>query len=284
MVTTTALAVAPGNDEQLRAWDGDEGAFWATNADAFEAAIAGFDTEFLDAAAISRTHRVLDVGCGTGSTSRAAARRAPEGCVLGVDLSSAMLAVARRRAAEEQLSNVEFLQADAQSHGFEPGSFDVAISRTAVMFFADRMAGLANVRRTLRPGGHLAMLVWQAPPRNEWFLELTHAMAAGRSLPIPPPDAPQPFNLSDPDVVHRTLAGAGFADVAVVGLEGEMVVGADAEAGFAFASGLLGWMLDGLDDDARRRALADLRRTIDRHTTSTGVRFGASTWLVTAHR
>ena len=81
----------------MRAWDGDEGAYWAANADPFERSIADFDPAFLDAAGVGRTDRVLDVGCGTGGTTIAAARLAPEGSALGVDLSAAMLAVARRR-------------------------------------------------------------------------------------------------------------------------------------------------------------------------------------------
>src|SRR4051812_14359467 len=92
-MVTTELPVHPGNLEQLRAWDGEEGAFWAANADIFEQAVAGFDPAFLDAAGIGRTDRVLDIGCGTGSTTRAAARRATAGSALGVDLSSAMLAL-----------------------------------------------------------------------------------------------------------------------------------------------------------------------------------------------
>jgi SAM-dependent methyltransferase len=133
-MVATKLPVHPGNAGQAHAWDGEEGAFWAGNPEMFERSIAGFDPVMFDRAAIRRTDRILDVGCGTGSTTRAAARLAPEGSALGVDLSAAMLAVARRTAAEQHLTNVEFLQADAQIHAFEPGMFDVAISRTTAMF------------------------------------------------------------------------------------------------------------------------------------------------------
>src|SRR4051794_5364364 len=128
-MVSAELHVHPGNVEQLRAWDGAEGAFWAANADLFERAIAGFDPALLDAAGIGPRDRVLDVGCGTGSPTRAAARRASSGFVLGVALSSAMLAIARRKVDEEGLPNVELMQADAQIHPLESASFDVAISR-----------------------------------------------------------------------------------------------------------------------------------------------------------
>jgi SAM-dependent methyltransferase len=282
MVATSTIPVDPGNLDQLRAWDGDEGGYWAANADAFERGIAGFDTAFLDAAAIGAADRVLDIGCGTGGTSLAAARRAPAGAVLGVDLSSAMLAVARRRAEEQGVRNVEFLQADAQIHRFDAAAFDAAISRTAAMFFADRVSALANIGRALLPGGRLVLLVWQPPPRNEWFLELTGALAAGRELPPPPPDAPHPFTLADPAVARDVVAAAGYTDVMVDGLNGVMDLGPDPRGAFDLMVGLLGWMLHGLDDDGRVRALDALRRTIERHSGPDGVRFGAAVWLISA--
>ena len=106
MTATSAVPVHPSNTEQLRAWDGDEGAYWAAHADHFDRAMAGYHDRFLAAAAHRRPDRVLDIGCGTGQTTRDAARAAGAGSALGVDLSSPMLDNARRRAAAEGLANV----------------------------------------------------------------------------------------------------------------------------------------------------------------------------------
>ena len=95
---------------------------------------------------------MLDIGCGTGQTTRDAARAASAGSALGVDLSSRMLDYARRRAAEEGVTNVTFAQADAQIHPFEPGAYDVAISRTAAMFFGDHVAAFTQHRPGPAPG------------------------------------------------------------------------------------------------------------------------------------
>jgi SAM-dependent methyltransferase len=281
---TTELPIDPGNRGQLRAWDGDEGEFWAANADTFEQSIAGFDPALFDAAALSSADRVIDVGCGTGSTTRAAARRAVSGWVLGVDLSSVMLATARRKADEEGLANIEFLQADAQIHPFRPGSFNVAISRTAAMFFTDRVAALTNIGRALIPGGRLVLLVWQPPARNEWFTELTGALAAGRQLPPPPADSPHPFTLADPAVVREAVAASGYGDINLVDLDGVMALGPDPDGVYEFVLGQLGWMLQDLDETGVRRAQEALRRTIDTHSGPDGVRFPAAVWLVTARR
>jgi SAM-dependent methyltransferase len=281
---TNSLQVDPGNAEQLRAWDGDEGAYWAAHTDTFDLSIAAYHQPFLDAAALTSDDRVLDVGCGTGQTTRDAARAASAGSALGVDLSSAMLEVARRRAADEGITNIGFRQLDAQIYPFEGGAFDVAIARTSATFFADRVAGLANVGRALRPGGRLVLLTWQAFSRQEWIREFSAAFAAGRELPAPPPEAPGPFTLAEPDVIHRVLADAGYTDVTLDDRRELMWFGNSPDDSCEFVLGLLGWMLERLDDAARGRALEALRTTTAAHQTPEGVRYESAAWVIRATR
>lgn len=105
MTATNAVPVHSSNAEQLRAWDGDEGAYWAEHADYFDRSVTAYHEQLFATAAITSADRVLDIGCGTGQTTRDAARAAAEGSALGVDLSARMLEVARRRAAEEGVTN-----------------------------------------------------------------------------------------------------------------------------------------------------------------------------------
>lgn len=282
--TSSAVSVDPANREQLQAWDGDEGAYWAVHADHFERALDRYDGPFFAAAAIGAADRVLDVGCGTGKTTRDAARVAPAGSALGVDLSSAMVAVARQRAVDEGIHNVRFEQVDAQIHPFEPDAFDVAIGRTSVTFFADRVAGLTNIGRALRRGGRLVLLTWQPMPQQEWIREFSTAFAAGRDLPAPPPEAPGPFTLDDPDVIGSVLDAAGYIDVRLDGRREPMWFGADADDAYRLVLGLLGWMLAGLDDDGRAAAQDALRATIAAHATPDGVLYDSATWITRATR
>ena len=283
MSAVNAVPVDSSNVEQLRAWDGDEGEYWADHADYFDRSVAPYHECLLAAAEIGEADRVLDIGCGTGQTTRDAARAASSGAALGVDLSSRMLDHARRRAVEEGVTNATFAQADAQIHRFEPAAFDVAISRTAAMFFGDHVAAFRNISKALRPGGRLVLVTWQPLEGNEWVREISGALAIGRDLPAPPADA-GPFALSSPDRVRSLLTTAGFTEIELEGTTAGMWFGTDTDDAHRFVLGLMGWMLEGLDDASRARAIDALHATMAGHTTPEGVLFGSAAWTIQATR
>jgi len=223
------------------------------------------------AADIRPGDRVLDIGCGTGQTTRQAARASGAGSAMSVDLSAQMIELARGLARAHNVNNVGFEQADAQIHPFPGDGFDVAISRTGTMFFGDPTAAFANIARAVRTGGRLALLTWQGPERNEWIRELSGALAVGRDRPVPPRGVPGPFAQADPDQVKAVLSGAGFGQIRWEGLSGPMRFGADADGAYAFVLGLMGWMLEGLDHAQRQQAVDRLRDTICQHATAGGV-------------
>ena len=264
--------VAVANVEMAQMWDG-EADEWIANADRYDATDRFINARVEAEVQIAPRDRVLDIGCGTGKSSRDAARRARDGWVLGVDLSSRMLDDARRRSADEGLTNVEYLCADAQVHPFEPDSFDVAISGFGAMFFADPVAALTNVRRSLRPGGRIAFVAWQRFEHNEWLTTIFDALAAGRDLPAPAPGQPGPFGLADPEAVTKLLRDAGFADGRLTSMSEPMWLGASADEAWTFVSdmGLVRGLTNDLGDDDRLRAMAELRRRIAHRATPDGV-------------
>jgi SAM-dependent methyltransferase len=166
----------------------------------------------LGAAALRAGERVLDVGCGGGKTSLAAARLVgAEGAVIGADLSTPLTALAKRRAGEADAQNVSFRVVDMQVETVEGGPFDVALSQFGVMFFDEPVSAFANIRAHLRPGGRIAFACWQPIQLNPWFF----AVAIADLLPPPPPGKSPggPFSLADPEQTADILRSAGFADV-----------------------------------------------------------------------
>ena len=278
---TTGVDVS--NAEQAAAWDGREGAYWAAHHDVFEAALARYQPAFLAAAAIRRGDRVLDVGCGTGVSTRAAALLATDAGAVGVDLSSEMIDVARRLAEEAGLTNVVFEHADAQVHPLGDASFDVAISRTGSMFFGDPEAAFANLRRSLQPGGRLVLLTWQRAELQEWLRAFAESLT-GRTPPAPVPGVPGPFSLSDPDHVRALLEGSGFTEVTLTAVSETTTYGRTVDEAHAFLLGLLGWMLEDQEPSRRAASVEALRATLAAHETDDGIRFGSAAWLVTARR
>lgn len=274
------------NAEMARAWDGEEGARWAEHAERYDATGRRLWERFAATGLIAAADAVLDVGCGTGRSTRDAARRASSGSALGVDLSARMLERARELAAADGLTNAHFLQADAQVHPFQAGAFDVAISNFGTMFFADPVAAFANVVRALRPGGRLGMLVWREIERNEWVASVRAALSMGRELPEPPPGAPGPFQLAKADDIRRILADAGFVAVELESVEEPIHLGANVDDAFAFVRtmGMVLGLTRDLDEPIRRQALERLHDVLAAYETEEGVLLGASAWLVTARR
>lgn len=272
------------NVEQAAAWAG-EGETWARYDDRYNASIRPQTRRLLAAAAITPGQVVLDVGCGCGDSTRQAAQRAaPDGRALGVDLSAPMLARARQRARDAGLDNVAFVQADAQVHPFDRGRFDVAISRFGATFFADAVAGFANIRAGLRPGGRLAVLAWQALDRNAWLVTIREALAPGRTLAPPPSDQPGMFAFADPGRVTTVLASAGFGAVDLAAVDDPVRLGDDGDHAFAFLSetGFARAMLHGLDAASAAASRERLRAALGAADAGAGVLLGAAAWLVTA--
>jgi SAM-dependent methyltransferase len=277
------VAPDPSNVEQLRDWNGDSGDFWAAHAERLNEGVAGYHGHFFEAAAIDAKADVLDIGCGSGQTTRDAARRASDGFALGLDLSSRMIDLARRTAERERVTNARFEQADAQNHPFVDRSFDIAISRNGTMFFGDPEAAFANIARALRPGGRVVLMTWQPFEKNEWLRTFRSVLAAGRELP-PPAGAQGPFSLSEPERVRHLLTSAGFTDVRLRGVSEPMYFGPDPDDACRFVSTQFAGLLDGLDANSTAGALDALRADMAEHRTDRGVLYDSAAWITVARR
>lgn len=283
------LRVAPGNAEQAEHWNADEAFHWVDQEERYGAMLAPFGALVLEAAALDRGDDVLDIGCGCGDTTLAAARAASAGTALGVDLSHPMLARARERAREQGVDNARFEQGDVQVHPLPDGAFDAALSRFGAMFFEDPGVAFANVARALRPGARLAFVCWRELDDNEWML--VPGMAAAAHVPLPdlgPPGAPGMFAFADRDRVAGILAGAGFEDVQLEAVDSALVIGGggtlDEAVTFMRESGIGQALLADADPAAAAGAVDAVREALGPYVTPRGVELGSAVWLARARR
>jgi ubiquinone/menaquinone biosynthesis C-methylase UbiE len=250
-------------------------------ADFYDAELALHNAHFRVAAAVGQSDCVLDIGCGAGQTTRDAARVTETGRAHGIDLSVTMLDVARRRSAEEGLSNVTFEVADAQNHFFAQGEFDLCISRFGVMFFADPAAAFANIANAVRPGGRFVFMVWQGRDRNEWATAIHEALDPDSTGPVA---AGKAFSLSEPSVTSRLLETAGFTAVEFREISEPVFYGPDPETALAtiqtFENVETALNHPTAASEIRARLLDMLRA----HQTSHGIQFDSRAWLITGHR
>ncbi|MUL41407.1 class I SAM-dependent methyltransferase [Streptomonospora sp. PA3] len=279
------------NTHQYEAWNGYEGRHWARNPARYEAMVGGFNRPLFGAARIGPGDRVLDIGCGTGLTTRRAALKAPHGRALGVDLSAPMLERARTVAAEKGIANAAFEQGDAQVHPFPAGAFDVVISRGGTWYFADPAAAFANIGSALRPGGRLAIGTPDSTgdAADTGFPDLFRIM--GEFLPEPPVLATEdaeraPATMSTPGDVEAVLYAAGFTSVAVERCSAEAMLGRTAEdaADFVFEWGPVRHWFRHTDPETELRAREAVRAALAPYEAAGGVRQPGTGLVVTAVR
>jgi len=275
------------NRDQIEFWNSDESRHWVEHQWRYDSMLEPYVRRLLSAAQIGPAERVLDIGCGTGTTTLAAAVGARD--VLGVDIAEPMIARARDRAREQGLQNARFEVADAQTAPFEAESHDVVISRFGVMFFDDPIAAFANLRTALRPDGRIVFVCWQNLADNEWIL--VPATAAAAHVPVPDlgePGAPGPFAFGDAERLRTLLTESGFRDIGIEPVADSILLGGggtvDEAVNFLRGTGMARTLFAEASPDEVARAIEAVRAALAPYQTPEGVRLGAAAWLVHARR
>jgi len=287
-------------------WSGDRVERWIRQAPGLERQLAPVSDLLFAAARLEPGESVLDVGCGTGPTTFAAARAAgATGRVCGLDVSGEMLAAAAATAAHRgggAVAPIEWVEADAVTWVPEGPRHDVVISRFGVMFFSDPQAAFANMADATRTGGRLAFAAWQRRDQSALFSVPLHAAldllrswgirstAAGVDLDhFAATDGEGPFSLNDPVATASLLDGAGWSDVRTephvldLPFAGGAVPTVAAEAALDYGPTRL--LLQGLDDDVRRAAERAISEAFADHVDDDGrVQLSGAINLVTAIR
>ncbi len=272
------------NAQQIEFWNGTVGQRWAKLQDRIDLLLNNITDALMPFAGAKAGERVLDIGCGTGTTTlRLGMSVIPGGSVAGVDISTPMLDVARARA-QAMNAEIPFVQADASLHDFQP-VFDLVFSRFGVMFFDDPVAAFKNIRKAMVPKGRLAFVCWRAFPENAWaFAPFSAAKHLLPEQPPADPTAPGPFAFADPERLRKILGDAGFANIRIEKLDTTANMGADLDqaAEEALNVGPLSRAATDLDEATRAKIREAVKGALASYRTPSGITPGVACWLVGA--
>ena len=233
--------------------------------------------------------KVVDAGCGFGDTAIQLARLVgPSGSVLAIDCCDGFLEYGRRDAEAAGIANIRFLEADVQAYPFKP-VHDFCFSRFGTQFFENPVAGLRNMRASLKPGGVMTMIVWRGIKDNPWLGSAKDVVL--RYLPPPGENAqscgPGPFSMADTGVVTKQLEIAGYTDMTFEQVDAQVFVGKDLDDAVAFqlALGPAGEVYreaGQIAEQHHEEIVAALKAEIAPYRRPNGVMMDSSSWKVTA--
>jgi SAM-dependent methyltransferase len=272
--------------EQHRFWNELKGGLWVDLQPRIDGMLAPFGDRAMDALRLRPGEKVLEIGCGTGTTTLAIAERVGgAGEILAADISHPMLQKAIARAAAIPEHPITFVEADAQVHGFPAAHFDAVYSRFGVMFFDDPVAAFVNIRSAVKPGGRLAFVCWADRKDNPWVRVPTGAARALLEIPPPPPDdAPGQFSFEKEARVRQILGDSGWSYVALDRFDIDHSIGSDLDDAVAYICqmGPMSEPFAQADDTTKAAAAAAIRNALEPYAGPGGVRLGFSSWIVTA--
>lgn len=283
-------------------WTPDRVARWLRQAAGLERQLAPVSEVLFAAARLEPGESVLDVGCGTGPTTLAAAESVgPTGRVVGMDISGEMLAAAASNV-PAGVAPIEWVEADAVLWDPTDAAFDVVLSRFGVMFFSDPLAAFSNLARAARPGGRLVIAVWPSRDESEVFalpLQATVGVLRERAITVLPNgidlddflavDDEGPYSLSDTARLTTLLHDAGWSEVRIDRHDLDLLFGGGLSAADAATAALdfgpTRMALTGADDDVTAAAVGAIREAFADHVDADGlVVLSAGVHIVTATR
>ena len=270
-------------EEQRKLWNNLAGRAWVEAQESLDRLFKPVEDLLVESVGAKSPRQVLDVGCGTGSTTLAVARLlGAKGRCVGIDISEPMIAAAQARA-ERDRSPARFICADAQTYAFEPAAVDMIVSRFGVMFFDDPVAAFANLRRAARDEAELRLITWRSAAENPFMTTAERAAAPLLpNLPVRRTDGPGQFAFADGQRVSNILSDSGWTEIVLAPIDIACTLPEKQLIRYFTQLGPVGMILQESDDRTRAQIIEAVRPAFDSYVHGAEVRFTAGCWTVTA--
>ena len=274
------------NQDQKEFWNEKKGKIWVSLEKHIDKMLNPLGDHAIKILEPKDGEKILDVGCGTGSTTQNLSKLVGDsGLITGMDISEPILDFAKKQSNSKKINNINFILADAQNFQFLTKSYDAIFSRFGIMFFEDPIAAFKNIKKSLKNKGRLTFICWRKRDENDWITLSSNI--ASNFLELPPnanPKEPGPFAFEDSGYIEEILIKSGWKNITIKNHNQNIIVGetVNITAEFLSRMGPMSVPFENADQYTQRKVKEALKECYSKYNTSNGVEFNFSTWIVSA--
>ena len=274
------------NQEQKEFWNEKKGEIWVSLESKIDKMLGPLGDQAIKILKPKVGEKILDIGCGTGSTSQTLSKFVGEsGIITGIDISKPILNFAQKQKENKRIKNINFIQADAQNHKFSDLNYDAVFSRFGIMFFEDPISAFKNIKKSLSCNGRLTFVCWSKSEDNDW-MNLSSNVAS-QFLELPPkanPKEPGPFAFEDYFYMEEILIKSGWKNIKIKAYKENIVIGKtlDYAADFLSRMGPMSVPFENANKQTKEKVISALKECYSKYFTTKGVEFHFSSWIVSA--
>ena len=275
------------NQEQKEFWNEKKGKIWVSLESNIDKMLGPLGHNAIKILNPKSGEKILDIGCGTGSTSQSLSKLVGEnGLITGIDISEPILSFAKNRLENRNIKNIDFIQEDAQTFNLSNFNYDAIFSRFGIMFFEDPFFAFKNIKKSLNSKGRITFICWSNREENDWIT--LSSKVASQFLELPPknnPREPGPFAFEEYSYIKEILTKSGWKNINIKNHKENIIVGKNLDHAAAFLSkmGPMSVPFENSNEKTKAKVIEALKECYSKYLIPKGVEFHFSTWIVSAY-
>ena len=275
------------NQEQKEFWNEKKGKIWVSLESNIDKMLGPLGHHAIKILNPKSGEKILDIGCGTGSTSQSLSKLVGEnGLITGIDISEPILNFAKNQLENRNIKNIDFIQEDAQTFNLSNFNYDAIFSRFGIMFFEDPFFAFKNIKKSLNSRGRITFICWSNREENDWIT--LSSKVASQFLELPPknnPREPGPFAFEEYSYIKEILTKSGWKNINIKNHKENIIVGKTLYHAAAFLSkmGPMSVPFENSNEKTKAKVIEALKECYSKYLIPKGVEFHFSTWIVSAY-